>query len=1190
MRHSKSKLVDNHLLKESNFDKFFEEYYKKNQKERTEYCLQFISSKLRKASVSALVGAGFSLNANLEKSNSEAKYKDWAGLLVNAYKELYPDSGFLKISTPDKQYDEIKKEIQKLGESDFSAEYVKKHGSRESLDLYIENEFSKIDKKNDNLSLHENLLSLGWCDVLTTNWDDLLERASLNAKSDNTLRQVTSAKGLRVSNKARIIKLNGSLRTEEQKDNKYYRFDDTDDYLYVITPDDFENYKVKHEGFSNFMKIKILENSFCLFGFSGHDTNFKYWIKELKSTMQKGGQTEEPNPIILIAPPENKKTYSSEQEKEIAELEQESEEQFLHNNYIVKLHIEDVDTYLRSCFSAYQTIPAGSSYLQKTFIMFQNFLRYLYNNTKTSFDSSVKKNDDRKTIRAIAFANDNAINESEIKSYNKTALFDFQNLSYSREYVSKIMQLGEHVNDWTGETFVFLYKWCQSNFYSLSNLYPQEKIKEIIKHYEDNILPKEKAPEFMELVLKYYTDSGMAEALKETERKYATNESLKDCINYGRAYFYYTGFHYIKLKEFLESWKPDIRNSLYPLYMLRKASLMLEYENARAISDEKRKEIIEILKTAIAECKNNNQLRYFILLSYKQIAIGDNEYNLEETNNLIDEIEKTVTFPRQYVDSLLPSKENDTIKPNSDIRYSANVQIFNSEDNNPLIKVLRIINFFDYTGMYCVGFIHKKDLLNFIKNVRGNEYYSVRIFIKSLQFYGYSSNEEFLRTLGPRIFKYLNQDLLSELLKQVYEVFSYKLKNNQNASVYIYVLTELSKRANAEARKFFIQNFFNLLKNVVTNDNANPQVQSSIMRGGVWGWKIPFEYLLRELADCIDDEKEIAILFKWIIENYIIDEKRNTNPYFVSEFKGYLEAFVYDERNKKLLEKLFKLQIIKDCFNQNEKYCNIISLNVYGYLTKERQNELCEYLKTEYTLRINPYFIQIVQSAELNRKVIELLKTYEILAVNPMLYHFEYYIKALCNTKLLNENDVKKLLAIISENNKKVTDNKEYFKYEQYRYKQIINGLFESVCEIKNITDKKDKEITTLHSIVKKEFVSENNVFFTFKWLYDENLQNFKVGFIDALSFFSHLKQEKKYCYIINIALAKILVQDSPEFEAVLEQFLLEYERGYGNHVFENTTTKSILSEIYKKFSTDIPDCYDDLFIKEQIKRLEKII
>lgn len=248
-------------------------------------CLTGIIEKLKNGQMSAMIGAGFSKNAN-------SAYPNWEELLVPVYCELQ------SISEATLNTDKRKKIEQEISKnpSKIAQEYIDMKGRREDLDIYIENALVVIeDNETNNLTLHEKLLSLNWNDIITTNWDTLLEQANRNS----SYAVVTSAKKLRIRNCRRIIKINGSLRTNEEKNKRKYSFDDCFDYLYVITEDDFNTYHSKHPDFSNFMKVKMLQDSFCLIGFSGSDPNFKYWVKELKRTMTKGGNTEEPNPIFL---------------------------------------------------------------------------------------------------------------------------------------------------------------------------------------------------------------------------------------------------------------------------------------------------------------------------------------------------------------------------------------------------------------------------------------------------------------------------------------------------------------------------------------------------------------------------------------------------------------------------------------------------------------------------------------------------------------------------------------------------------------------------------------------------------------------------------------------------------------------------------------------------------------------------
>lgn len=215
-----------------------------------------------------------------------------------------------------------------------------------------------------------------------------------------------------------------------------------------------------------------------------------------------------------------------------------------------------------------------------------------------------------------------------------------------------------------------------------------------------------------------------------------------------------------------------------------------------------------------------------------------------------------------------------------------------------------------------------------------------------------------------------------------------------------------------------------------------------------------------------------------------------------------------------------------------------------------------------------------------------------MLAEHSDVYSFDSYVKALVNARLLKKEDVKKVIEIIGNKYSKLKSNLNYFKYSFYNsYDSRVSEVFRAFSEIKRIeTENSDNQEEVLYEEMKSEYMRQKKELFSLSWLYDDNLQNFKKGFMDMLSVLSYTFMEEKYCYVFDIALSKLILQDSSEFEAVLENFLMAYENGYGNHVFENKHTKAILQEIFNKFNKSIPYCYDDLFMKKQIERLSKIL
>jgi len=137
--------------------------------------------------------------------------------------------------------------------------------------------------------LHVKLLSLNWADVYTTNYDTLLERAldsdrrEFNPRIKRRYQIVVSPEEMPFSKsngRPRIVKLHGSLRTGSRL---------------IVTEEDYRSYPSSFAPFVNTVQQSILENVFCLLGFSGDDPNFLAWTGWVRDRL--GDKTP---PIYLI--------------------------------------------------------------------------------------------------------------------------------------------------------------------------------------------------------------------------------------------------------------------------------------------------------------------------------------------------------------------------------------------------------------------------------------------------------------------------------------------------------------------------------------------------------------------------------------------------------------------------------------------------------------------------------------------------------------------------------------------------------------------------------------------------------------------------------------------------------------------------------------------------------------------------
>lgn len=188
-----------------------------------------------------MVGAGFSRNSSIDSHNQ--KFPLWKDLRIHFLKKLGQET---------KSYKE--KDVAIL------ASEVEASFSTNELNTIIKKNIP--DSKFEPSRLHELLLKLPWSDVFTTNYDTLLEEAAKNIdnKKFDPIYKTTDIPG---KTKPRIIKLHGSFPS-------YTPF--------IITKEHYRTYPYKFAPFVNLVQQSIMENAFCLFGFSGDDPNFLRWI------------------------------------------------------------------------------------------------------------------------------------------------------------------------------------------------------------------------------------------------------------------------------------------------------------------------------------------------------------------------------------------------------------------------------------------------------------------------------------------------------------------------------------------------------------------------------------------------------------------------------------------------------------------------------------------------------------------------------------------------------------------------------------------------------------------------------------------------------------------------------------------------------------------------------------------------
>ncbi|MBI5204089.1 MAG: SIR2 family protein [Nitrospirae bacterium] len=196
-----------------------------------------------------MVGAGFSRNAKKISENTPP-FPLWDEIASRFYESLYQSEAGSKKA----------QDISKLGPLTLAGKYIDTFGRQALSDFLIQ---TLPDNSYYPGNLHELLLSLPWSDVFTTNYDTLIERTmpAIHERKYDLIYTISDIPG---KMKPRIVKLHGSFPSHRP---------------FIITDEDYRLYPEKYAPLVNMVQQSMMENIFCLVGFSGDDPNFLHWTK-----------------------------------------------------------------------------------------------------------------------------------------------------------------------------------------------------------------------------------------------------------------------------------------------------------------------------------------------------------------------------------------------------------------------------------------------------------------------------------------------------------------------------------------------------------------------------------------------------------------------------------------------------------------------------------------------------------------------------------------------------------------------------------------------------------------------------------------------------------------------------------------------------------------------------------------------
>jgi hypothetical protein len=207
---------------------------------------------LRNGNAAVMVGAGFSRNAE-----GGDKLGTWKTLAEELARELEPVGGSVE---------------QAISNVTQLAEQYARVFSTPELEMLLHRMIP--DQQVAPGALHLNLLGLPWSEIFTTNYDTLLERTATKIveRAHFTVCSREDIPQSKILGRRRIVKLHGSFPSQRP---------------FIFTEEDYRTYPQRFAPFVNLVRQSLLENVFCLIGFSGDDPNFLHWLGWVRDMLDK---------------------------------------------------------------------------------------------------------------------------------------------------------------------------------------------------------------------------------------------------------------------------------------------------------------------------------------------------------------------------------------------------------------------------------------------------------------------------------------------------------------------------------------------------------------------------------------------------------------------------------------------------------------------------------------------------------------------------------------------------------------------------------------------------------------------------------------------------------------------------------------------------------------------------------------
>lgn len=960
---------------------------------------------------------------------------------------------------------------------------------------------------------------------------------------------ITHSSKLSVKRNKNIIKLHGTLR----KGGDSFGFDNDSRKHYVIAKEDYETYPQKHEAFTQLMRISLLQESYCLIGFSGVDPNFIEWIKWVRDILEKDKSNKQDYKIYLIV---------------LGDDRQDNALQLFYENYrIFKIHLsnQDVVNFLKAETKTTQLIENDKKAL------LQMFVEYLGPTQISSSKVYLEQRARRRYFdlwQAIDTFDANHINYERILSnYTeivllKESLYNIELSSYTNRYKSPFVYNAMiHISSFEKDEVA------------------QEKILHLILIAIDDLkqpismlLDANTINYIEQAVAKFPQFKEIKDDLIVNDRLFRTgvfenNKYYKDLSDNQFSYYLNSlafNFKFAELKSDLEKWHPKS-----PVLMLQKAGMLSNFDTNKAYSY-----LLEN-KNSFARSKAEIQLHYKELLQFVSYY-QDKELN-SEINKLknygFDSLHKNF---KELLDGMHTRPEK--IKKYGADRFTISNTMTFSSDSTPLTKGIQLIQLLTIFGLPTTT-----RSMNFIEP---DDWYM--IFKETFEIYPYPTVHYSLHYSDENLLRRLAQDF----------VFSDKLIDVTKSILPNLLKQVTNSKTPANFKKsilFFCSELLVAVDPIIWENLFYKCWQDKLFREKSLKESYSAEYIF--VKSVLPYIKESSIVYDII--HTCVDQSDKPNSI---EFLYHLNSNKYLKKNHsqfKMHELLSKMNM-KIPQLKNEEFLWYIFINLSQFISSSQKREIKEILadldfkiiKNERTWKILLYF------AKQDEKIINKIK-------NEILYNNQLWNAGFNNDGSLTSNDNFISLNRIRINNPTIwnkEDDKliyeklvdEFEKIKNWNLRRGDQSFIFILEEMANFIENERENLVKLDGFIQKrdEILSFYNSKRGYSTLIEGLTSTDDEVVIWALaelsnSIFSQ-KRSDEIVDSIGILISKVLFLESSAVEACISYLVSFISDKKNDDLFKHHT--NLLINILNNYKNEIPKNRDKVFVyKHMIMLAEKL-